>query len=160
MTDTAPEAAPQQAAKPAEPNYYDQLVRLKAEFENYRKRVDREKPEFYRLGKAELLLRLLPLYDVLLAAHKEVLASHSDAPLAKGMELIFKEFEKLFKEEGVTVMEDGIGKPYDAARHEVLGTVEREDLEDGAVAEVLQAGFTMQDKILRTAKVRICRRKT
>jgi molecular chaperone GrpE len=52
-----------------------------------------------------------------------------------------------------------VGKPYDSLRHEVMGTVEREDLEDGAVAEVLQNGFVMQDKVLRTAKVRICRRK-
>ena len=51
----------------------DQLLRLKAEFENYRKRVDRDRPQWERAGKSRLLERLLPLYDVLLSAHEAVL---------------------------------------------------------------------------------------
>src|SRR3989339_1367048 len=50
-------------------DYYDQLLRLQADFENYRKRVEKEKPELIKWGKAEMLLKLLPLYDLLLAAH-------------------------------------------------------------------------------------------
>jgi molecular chaperone GrpE len=141
-----------------EPNYLDQLIRLKAEFENYRKRVDRERPEFVKIGKAEVLLKLLPIYDAMLKAHQEVLASHNDTPLARGMEGIFKEFEKLFRDEGIGPM-DPVGKPFDALQHEVLGTLES-DLEDGTVIDVLQNGFTQKDKVLRTAKVRIARRKT
>ncbi|MBI5630054.1 MAG: nucleotide exchange factor GrpE [Elusimicrobia bacterium] len=151
MTDPAqakPEAAPKA-------DYYDQLIRLKAEFENYRKRVDREKPEFYRLGRAEVLLKLLPIYDLLQRAHEQVQAQ---TELAKGMEGIFKEFEKIFKEEGVAAM-DPVGKPYDSYQHEVLGAVEREDLEEGTVVDVLQAGFMLQDKVLRPAKVRIAKNK-
>ena len=49
--------------------YFDQLLRLKADFENFRKRVDREKPELIRYGRAEILMKLLPLYDVLVQAH-------------------------------------------------------------------------------------------
>ena len=151
--------APPQEAAAEQPNYYEQLLRLKAEFENYRKRVDREKPEFYKSGKAEMLLKLLPIYDLLRQAHREIRASHADTPLAKGMDMIFKEFEKLFKEEGVKVM-DPVGKPYDALAHEVLGTVEKEGARDGDVADVLQDGYTMGDRVLRTAKVRIAKGKT
>lgn len=147
--------APEEAAA-LEPDYFKQLLLLKAEFENYRKRVDREKPELYRLGKAELLMRLLPIYDLLSEAHKEVQASHTATPLAKGMDGIFKEFEKIFKEEGVLPMSP-LGKPFDASAQEVVGTVASE-LEEGTVTDVLQNGFTLKDKVLRTAKVRIAKR--
>lgn len=143
--------------KALEPNYLDQLLRLKAEFENFRKRTDKEKPEFYKMGKAEVLSKLLPVYDLLQRVHQDVQASQNDTPLAKGLEGIFKEFDKLFKEEGITPM-DPVGKPFDAARHEVLGTAPAEDgVEDGVVVDVLQNGFLMQDKVLRTAKVRIAK---
>ena len=153
--DTQENPAPEEAA----PDYYGQLLRLKAEFENYRKRVDREKPEFFRIGKADMLLKLLPIYDLLQRAHEEVLLSHSDSPLAKGMEGIFKEFDKIFKEEGITLMSP-VGMPYDALKHEVLGAVEKDGCEDGWVVDVLQNGFMHNDKVLRTAKVRIAKKES
>ena len=99
MTGTASGNEPSQPASgDALPvvDYLDQLLRLKAEFENYRKRVDREKPEYLRLGRAAVLAKLLPLYDLLQKAHQEVQSSHNDTPLAKGMAGIFKEFDKLW----------------------------------------------------------------
>ena len=161
MSDSA--AKPQTEEKAAEPaapeapDYFKQLLLLKAEFENYRKRVDKEKPEYYRMGKGDVISRLLPIYDLLLQAHVEVQASHMDTPLAKGMEMIFKEFEKIFTEEDVKAMAP-LGKPFDAAMHEVVGTVDSPDLPEDAVVDVLQAGFTYKDKVLRTAKVRIAKK--
>lgn len=159
-----PSPAEQGAEKPAEPvkeesqpDYYDQLLRLKAEFENFRKRSDREKPEYYRAGRAEVLSKLLPIYDLLQQAHQDIAATQADSPFAKGMEGIFKEFEKIFKEEGIAPM-DPAGKPYDPLRHEVLGTVEKEGAEDGHVVDVFQNGFMLGDKVLRTAKVRIAKK--
>ena len=151
MADESPEQATEQ--KPQE-DYYGQLLRLKAEFENYRKRVDREKPEWTRWGRAEVLAKLLPLHDVLRHAHEEVRAGHADSPLAKGMEAIFREFEKIFKEEGVAML-DPVGKPFDPHYHEALGFVDKPGVEEGAVADVLQTGFLLGDKVLRTAKVRL-----
>lgn len=153
----APQAPePPVEAKPAEPaaDYYGQLLRLKAEFENYRKRVDREKPQWVKFGRAEVLAKLLPLYDVLRHAHDEVRTGHADSPLAKGMEAIFKEFEKIFKDEGVTML-DPMGKPFDPNYHEALGFVDKTGVEEGAVGDVLQTGFLLDDKVLRTAKVRL-----
>ncbi|MDD5302383.1 MAG: nucleotide exchange factor GrpE [Elusimicrobia bacterium] len=140
--------------KAPEPDYYSQLLRLKAEFENYRKRVDREKPDWYKLGAAGVLAKLLPLYDLLRHAHQDINAGHADTPLAKGMEAIFREYDKLFKEEGVTKM-DPLGKPFDPHYHEAFGFVNKPGFEEGAVADVLQAGFLLGDKVLRTAKVRL-----
>lgn len=138
----------------AAPDYYGQLIRLKAEFENYRKRVDREKPEWLKLGSASVLAKLLPLYDLLRHAHQEVVTGHADTPLAKGMEAIFKEFDKMFKEEGITMM-DPLGKDFDPHYHEAFGFVNKPGFDEGAVADVLQAGFLLGDKVLRTAKVRL-----
>ncbi|MBI3551777.1 MAG: nucleotide exchange factor GrpE [Elusimicrobia bacterium] len=146
-----------EAPKEEKENFYDQLVRLKAEFENYRKRVDREKPELMRFGRADVLLKLLPIFDLLHKAHEQIQADHAETELAKGMELIFKEFQKIFKEEGVTMMEPA-GKPYDSSKQEVLGTVAKDGAEEGVVVDVLQNGFMVADRVLRTAKVRIAKK--
>lgn len=152
--EAAAEPAEGASAAPAAPDYYGQLLRLKAEFENYRKRVDREKPEWFKLGRAEVTAKLLPLYDLVRHAHEEVKKGHADTPLAKGMDAIFKEYEKLFKEEGVTEL-NPLGKPFDPHYHEAFGFVDKTGFEEGAVADVLQSGFLLGDKVLRTAKVRI-----
>ncbi len=153
--DAAAAAAPTaEAPKAPEPDYYGQLLRLKAEFENYRKRVDREKPEWFKLGRAEVAAKLLPLFDLLKQAHQEVLAGHADSPLAKGMDAIFREYEKLFREEGVTQM-DPLGKPFDPHTQEAFGFADKPGVEEGSVTDVLQAGYLLGDKVLRTAKVRL-----
>ncbi len=86
----AASAAQSSAPAPVEPDYYSQLLRLKAEFENYRKRVDREKPEWFKQGRAEVAAKLLPLYDLVRHAHEDVKSGHADTPLAKGMDAIFQ----------------------------------------------------------------------
>ncbi|MBI5743674.1 MAG: nucleotide exchange factor GrpE [Elusimicrobia bacterium] len=142
-------------------DYYNQLLRLQADFENYRKRIDKEKPEWVKLGKAEILARLLPLYDLLLAAHSHVNGAkeggNSDDVL-KGLEMIFKEFSKVFEAEGIRPMEP-VGKPYDPMAGEILGVVDGTEENDGLVTEELQKGFYYGDKILRPARVKIAKKK-
>ncbi|OGR41651.1 MAG: nucleotide exchange factor GrpE [Elusimicrobia bacterium GWA2_61_42] len=143
-------------------DYYNQLLRLQADFENYRKRVEKEKPELIKWGKAEIILKLLPLYDMLLAAHAHINTARenggSDETL-KGLEMIFKEFSKVFDAEGLRAMEP-VGKPYDPMASEILGVVEGTDENDGQVTEELQKGFYYGEKILRPARVKIAKKKT
>lgn len=142
-------------------DYYDQLLRLQADFENYRKRVEREKPELIKYGKAEMLIKLLPLYDMLLAAHGHVNTAMDGAgseEVLKGLEMIFKEFSRLFEAEGLRPM-DPVGKPYDPMASEILGVVDGDDSNDGLVVEELQKGFFYGDKILRPARVKIAKKK-
>ncbi|HBA60067.1 MAG TPA: nucleotide exchange factor GrpE [Elusimicrobia bacterium] len=156
----APAAEPEKPGKRAE-DYYDQLLRLQADFENYRKRVEKEKPELIKWGKAEMLLKLLPLYDLLLAAHLHLNAAADDGAngdVLKGLEMIFKEFTKLFEAEGIRPMET-TGKPYDPMACDILGVVEGTDENDGLVVEELQKGFYLGDKILRPARVKIAKKK-
>jgi molecular chaperone GrpE len=142
-------------------DYYNQLLRLQADFENYRKRVEKEKPELIKYGKADILARLLPLYDLLLAAHNHVNSAkdggNSDDVL-KGLEMIFKEFSKVFEAEGLRPMEP-VGKPYDPMASEILGLVDGTDENDGLVVEELQKGFYYGEKILRPARVKIAKKK-
>jgi len=140
----------------------DQLIRMKAEFENFRKRADRDKPALIRHGRDEILEKLLPLYDALLTAHDQVLRVKSSGEadsgeIVRGLELTFQEFSKFFAAEGVTVM-NAVGDPYDVNKHEVLGQVATDEHEEGTVMEVLQRGYLQGDRTLRTAKVRIAKK--
>ena len=142
-------------------DYYNQLLRLQADFENYRKRQDKEKPEWLKLGKADILLKLLPLYDMLLSAHAHINTAKENGggdETLKGLEMIFKEFSKVFDAEGLRPM-DTVGKPYDPMASEILGIVEGTGENDGLVVEELQKGFFYGDKILRPARVKIAKKK-
>lgn len=169
-------------------DYYDQLLRLRAEFENYRKRIDKEKPELIKWGKIEILNKLLPLYDVVMQAHEHInkikgeesfdsskspktrpVGNHSVvAPMetvpsvmneiVRGLEMIFKEFSKVFESEEIREM-DVMGRPYDPMAVEIMGVVEGDDSNDGKVVEELQKGFYIGDKVLRPARVKIAKKK-
>ena len=141
-------------------DYYNQMLLGKAEFENYRKRIERERPGLIQYGKAELLAKLLPMYDIMLAAgkHLETVNAPGLENTIKGMKMIFKEFDKVFESEGVRAMET-VGKPYDPMATEILGIVDGTDENDGLVVEELQKGFYLGEKILRPARVKIARKK-
>jgi len=141
-------------------DYYNQMLLGKAEFENYRKRIERERPGLIQYGKADLLAKLLPMYDIMLAAgkHLETVNAPGLENTVKGMKMIFKEFDKIFESEGVRPMET-VGKPYDPMATEILGIVDGTDENDGLVVEELQKGFYLGEKILRPARVKIARKK-
>ena len=147
-------------------DYYDQLLRLKADFENYRKRVDREKPELIAFGRNQVLCGLLPLYDTLLNARKafEKLPSADGesgavGELRKGVAMVYGELEKLLSSEGIKCIEC-VGKPFDPMCHEVMGVVEDEAADEGLVHDELQRGFMAGAQVLRPSRVRITRKKT
>ena len=142
-------------------DYYNQLLRLQADFENYRKRMEKDRPELIKWGKAEILLRLLPLYDMLLSAHAHINTAKENGggdETLKGLDMIFKEFSKVFDAEGLRAMEP-VGKAYDPLASEILGIVDGTDENDGFVVEELQKGFYYGDKILRPARVKIAKKK-
>ncbi|MCK4935666.1 MAG: nucleotide exchange factor GrpE [Elusimicrobiales bacterium] len=153
--------------KPAiddKPDYYNQLLVLKADFENYRKRMEKERPGLIKWGKAEILLKLLPLYDLLLKAHLHVSDVKTDdenkevKDIVVGLEMIFKEFKKVFEGENIREI-DVLDKPYDPMKCDIMGTVDGDDENDGMVVEELQKGFYMDDKVLRPSCVKIAKKK-
>ena len=146
------------------PDYYNQILVLKADFENYRKRMEKERPGLIKWGKAEILLKLLPLYDLLLKAHLHVSDVKMDdenkevKDIVVGLEMIFKEFKKVFEGENIREI-DVVGKPYDPMKCDIMGTVDGDDENDGMVVEELQKGFYMDDKVLRPSCVKIAKKK-
>ncbi len=151
-----PEEAP---AKDEKNKYYDQLVRLSADFENYRKRTEREKASFLAYGKKQFAEKLLPAYEVLLRQREELAkkqnneeCSASLKAVKDGLNMVFTELEKAFKAEGIEHM-DVLDKPYDPATQEVVAMIPSSEAQDGMVLQEVQMGFTMDGKVLRPARV-------
>lgn len=139
--------------------YYQQILRLQADFENYRKRTEREKPLFIEYGKTEVLKNILPLYDTLLKARQEVGKEDADIKHVKqGLKMIFEEFDKLFKSEGLKIV-SAKGKPYDPMTQEVITTIPCEEKDDGIVMEELSQGVMLGDKVIRAAQVIVGKKK-
>lgn len=153
-------AAPEPAQE-TKPDYYEQFVRLSADFENFRKRTEREKAAFISYGKKELAEKLLPSYEILLKQSAKLTEKDAfkEAPnelknVISGMQLIATEMEKAFRSEGIEKM-DVLNKPYDPATQEVLGTVPADEKQDGLVLQEVQMGFMLDGKVLRPARVLI-----
>lgn len=151
-----PEEAP---AKDEKNKYYDQLVRLSADFENYRKRTEREKASFLAYGKKQFAEKLLPAYEVLLRQREELAKKHDNEECSAslkavkdGLNMVFTELEKAFKAEGIEHM-DVLDKPYDPATQEVVAMIPSSEAQDGMVLQEVQMGFTMDGKVLRPARV-------
>ena len=138
-------------------NYLDQLLRLQADFENYRKRTEKEKPLLISFGKAEVLKALLPMYDNLLKAKGEFSKEGVDLKhLKHGLTMILEEVEKAFKAQGLKVL-DGVGKPYNPMTQEVITTVPCPAKEDGKVLQELVKAVELDGKIIRPAQVVVCK---
>ena len=137
-----------------QPDYYEKYVRLSADFENFRKRTEREKAAFLAYGKKDFIEKLLPAYEVLLRQEKnlEKDAKKADENLVGGIKMVLGELKKAFENEGVKKM-DVVGKPYDPQTAEAIAVIPASPEQDGVVLEEVQMGFMMDDKVLRPARV-------
>ena len=129
----------------------DRLARLQAEFENARKRAEREKQDFRDFAVGNVVEQFLPVVDNFELALK---ATGSAEQLRSGVELIVKQMEEILR--GLQVQPVATaGEPFDPRHHEALGTVEREDLPDQHVAEEIRRGYKIRERLLRPALVRV-----
>ncbi len=155
----AQEAAETVSTEPARPDYYEQFVRLSADFENFRKRTEREKAAFISYGKKELAEKLLPSYEILLKQREELNKKETSKEtsdelknVVSGIRMIVNEMEKAFRAEGIERM-DILNKPYDPATQEVVAMIPAEEKQDGLVLQEVQMGFMLDGKVLRPARV-------
>ena len=130
----------------------EQLLRMAAEYDNYRKRTAKEKENLYADAKIDTIKALLGVYDNL----ERGLAQYGDeeSPHRKGLEMVFNQFKESLKKLGVETM-DAAGKPFDPEKHNAVMHVEDENYGENTVVEVLQQGFTLGDKVLRFAIVKV-----
>jgi len=129
----------------------DRLARLQAEFENARKRADRERAEYRDYAAASVVEQFLPVLDNFELALK---SSGSTEQLRTGVELIVKQMVEVLRQMQVTPIPT-VGEQFDPRHHEALGSVERADLPDQHVAEEIRRGYKIREKLLRPAMVRV-----
>jgi molecular chaperone GrpE len=145
-----PEAAELEQATRERDEYLDALQRLKAEFENYRKRVQRDQAEFVRLASERLLKQLLPVLDDLERA-LEAAAEHEEAKLEEGVRLVHRSLVDALQKEGLAEID--IGGAFDPHVHEALLSQPDDEKASGEILDVLQKGYRIGDKVLRPARV-------
>jgi molecular chaperone GrpE len=129
----------------------DRLARMQAEFENARKRTEREKAEYRDYAAANVVEQFLPVLDNFELALR---AKGSAEQLRSGVELIVKQMEEVLRQMNVTPV-PAVGEEFNPHHHEALGSVERDDLPDQHVAEEIRRGYKMREKLLRPAMVRV-----
>jgi molecular chaperone GrpE len=131
----------------------DTLVRRQADFENYRKRIERERKDESRRAQSRLIEDLLPVLD----GFERALSAHDDPAYEeyrKGLELIYKGLWDTLARHGLERI-DAAGKPFDPHVHQAIDRVETRDHPDGTVVEVLQEGYKIHDRVLRPSAVRV-----
>jgi len=131
----------------------DQYLRLQAEFDNYRKRTLKEKMELTKSAGESLLINILPVIDDFERAMRAMESATEIAPVKEGIDLIYKRFSDFIRMNGVKEI-DAKEKDFDTDLHEAITKIPSptEELK-GKVVDVIQKGYTMNDKVIRFAKV-------
>lgn len=129
----------------------DLLLRRQAEFDNFRKRTERERSEQSQYASMEAVRDLVPVLDDFERALK---ADSASPDYARGVELIYNRMLEALKKTGLEVM-DSIGKPFDPHRHQAIERVETKDAEDNTVLAEFQRGYAFKGRLLRPAMVKV-----
>ncbi len=131
----------------------DQLLRLHAEFDNYRKRTLKEKMELTKSAGESILINILPVIDDFERAIKSIEGATEIDPVKEGINLIYKRFNEFVKLNGVKEIE-AIEKEFDTDLHEAITKIPSPNDElKGKVVDVIQKGYLLNDKVIRFAKV-------
>ncbi len=134
--------------------YLEGWQRARAEFANYRKRVERERQDVYQDATMSVLKQLLPIIDDLERAMDHVPPEIADHQWVEGIALIAQKFHTLLESNGLEEI-NPVGEAFDPIRHEAVGMDDHEEIKSGHVTAVLQKGYAYGDKVLRPALVRV-----
>jgi len=134
----------------------DQMKRLQAEFENYKKRTAKEKEALAAIGSASTILKLLPVLDEMEVAMAAMTHDESAKSMRHGVEMLHRKLLAVLEKEGLAEMR-ALGESFDPYRHEALRTVDGK--EEGKVAEVMKKGYLFKGNILRHAMVVVTKKK-
>ena len=130
----------------------DRLIRQVAEFDNFRKRTDKEKAQMFEQGQGSVLEKLLPVIDNFERGLQAVPEEDKDGAFADGMNKIYKQLIKQLEDLGVTPIE-AVGNEFDPNLHNAVMQVDSEEYESGVVAQELQKGYMFHDTVLRHSMV-------
>ena len=129
---------------------YDKHLRTLAEYENYKRRTQKEKDEIYQFAQANTVGELLPVLDNL----ERAIASEESSPFKEGVEMIVKQLLESLSKMGVSEIE-AVGKPFDPNLHAAVMHVEDETVGENTVVEQFQKGYMCKDKVIRYSMVKV-----
>jgi molecular chaperone GrpE len=160
LPESAPPQEPQDAGASADledarrerDRYHDLWLRQQADFDNLRKRAEREAGQRRIADAADLVCRLLPVLDNLERALRA--SGERDDPLRSGLALIHQQMFDLLGKEGLAPVPT-VGTRFDPERHEAVDVVETGDADEGTILEEMQKGYTFKDRLIRPALVRV-----
>ncbi|MBR6366299.1 MAG: nucleotide exchange factor GrpE [Lachnospiraceae bacterium] len=132
----------------------DQQKRLMAEFDNFRKRTEKEKSSMYEIGAKSILEKLLPIIDNFERGLASISEEEKQSGFANGMDLIYKQLLKMLEDVGVKPIE-AVGQPFDPNFHNAVMHVEDENLGENVVAQEFQKGYMYRDSVLRHSMVQV-----
>ena len=135
----------------------DKYLRLNAEYQNYRKRVEKEKSDIFKYGHEKIIIEMLPIMDNFeraLAASVTDEAVTVENKVLDGIKMIKKGLDELFTKHHVNKIE-ALGQPFDPIKHHAVMTVEAEEGESDHVIEVFQDGYLLNDKVIRPSMVKV-----
>ncbi len=137
----------------------DKYLRVLAEMDNFRKRIRKEKDEYFKFALSEFLFALLPIIDNLERALSSKSSANNGKSLISGVEMIWKQMINLLKKYQVKEIE-ALEKPFNPNFHQALSKEEREGIQEPVVVEIYQKGYTYQDKLLRPSLTKVAVPKT
>ena len=155
--DVSEERLPPEADKALE--NWERLLRVTAEFDNFRKRVAREKEEAVRYANHKLLERLLPVldsFDMAVTAASTQNAEGSQS-LKEGIKLVLQQLKAVLTESGLEES-DAHGKPFDPNLHEAVSQLETEEFQEGHVAQQIRKGYLLRDRLVRASSVIVAKK--
>lgn len=132
----------------------EQRVRQLAEFENFRKRSEKEKSQMFEMGAKNVVEKILPVIDNFERGLMAVPDDDKESPFVQGMELVYKQILTTFEELGVKPIE-AVGQEFDPNLHNAVMTVDDDTLESGTVAEEMQKGYLFKESVVRHSMVKV-----
>ena len=142
-------------AKAAERDeFYDKYVRTNAEFDNARKRMEKDAASVVSFANERIISELFPILDSFDSAIENLNSLKTDSKIMEGLTLLQKKFHKVLEDNGLTLMECK-GQKFDPIKHEAVMKVPSEDVQDGFIAEELRKGYMLYNRVLRPAMVKV-----
>ncbi len=137
----------------------EQALRLRADFENTKKRLEREKSESIKYANEKLLVEILSVVDNFDRAMTSLAEGHDPAKVREGLQIAQTELHKILEQHGVETVKS-VGEHFDPRFHEAVATAESADLEEGKILDEVQRGYLLNGRLLRPSRVRIIQNKT
>lgn len=148
---------PQTEAKKIEVDYLNKLMRLQADFDNFRKRTIKEKEDIYKYALGNFAEKLLPVMDNMERAIKAIEDANISDSYVDGVKLVSNQLTDVLKSEGLEEVET-VNCEFDPQIHHGVAVEDAEEVEDNQVIEVYQKGYRFNDKVIRPAMVKICKK--